>query len=763
MSSKAETFFFAAAAVIGLVLTALAMERWAPESLTRLPAISDVARAAAADSQALGYRLSGEPHIRVTNGHRQYHASMDIQALSSQVSDPTVRRQLLEQVPPLRVGARYWRAESPRGREGALFLEYDGDARLIAAIFGVAGGPAESLGVEADRFVADRLARLILGEEPGEPQVWSDAVRTELIYRPRDDEPAVYVALSSQGSWMAMRTPVPYRVAGRQSFTRLFFGDLATQIRFYVVFACALLALGVLLWRLGQRRAGLSHALPVLVVLVALALPTLRHFQARSSVFFAIALAYVLTQLGLLLAWSVAEAEVREVRPGSTEHWDRILRRRPTRATGGHLIRGVAFGCGLSALLASSGAVASWLGDGGYGALSVVLPDYWLLTTPVHWGFAMAATTAFIVGLGGRLGRRVGAMVAATVASCAWGYMTPVTPVSANLAVAWLASMAAGWLLWHYGILALVTACITAFSLPTAWVSLRVAPTLMWDSALPSLVPLVFLAIGLGLRRWAPSLDDLPVAPAYVSQLENETRLRAQVGLLREFQLALLPPDDHASPRVDLAWRMVPADVVGGDFLDVVEDDDGRLWLAIADVAGHGVSCSVLTAYTKAAVAEHAAAGRSALDALQSIRRLFSRLETTRSLVTTLLAVWDPERRTLQVASAGHPHLLLVSGDRVREIGASSPPLCSGLPARDRQVEVNTEPGDVVVLYTDGVVEAASPTGEELGFGRWPELLPNLRTLPATKMLQALIADVDRHRAGRPAGDDVTALVAKLG
>ncbi|MEO1084128.1 MAG: PP2C family protein-serine/threonine phosphatase, partial [Acidobacteriota bacterium] len=697
-----------------------------------------------------------------SNGHRQFHASTDIKALSDQISDPEMRRRLLSEAPPLRLGVRYWRAESPRGRQGALFLEYDGDARLLAATFGADGVLAEGLGVEADRFVADRLARLILGDAPGEPRMWSGSVRTELIYQRADDEPAAYVSLSSQGTWMAMRVPVPYRVASGQTLARLVFGDPATQIRFYVVFACALLALGVLLWRLGQRRAGLSHAMPVLVVLIALALPSLRHFQSRPSVVFAIALAFVLTQLGVLLAWSVAEAEVREVRPGSAEQWDRVLRRRPTKATGGHLIRGVAFGCGLSALLASSGQLASWFGDGGYSALSVVLPDYWLLTTPVHWGFAMAAATAFIVGIGGRLGRRAGAMVAATVASCAWGYMTPVTPISANLTLAWLASMAAGWLLWHYGVLALVTACITAFSLPTAWVSLRVSPTLMWDSALISLAPLAFLAIGLGLHRWAPRLDDLPVAPAYVSQLEQETRMRTQVSLLRELQLALLPPDEHPSSQVDLAWRMVPADVVGGDFLDVVEDDDGRLWLAIADVAGHGVSCSVLTAYTKAAVAEHAVAGRSAVDALRSIRRLFSRLETTRALVTLLVAVWDPERRTLQVASAGHPHLLLVAADGVREVGASSPPLCSGLPARDRQVEVETRSGDVVVLYTDGVVEAASPTGQQLGFERWPELLPDLRPLPSADILAALIADVDRHRAGRPAGDDVSALVATL-
>ena len=100
---------------------------------------------------------------------------------------------------------------------------------------------------------------------------------------------------------------------------------------------------------------------------------------------------------------------------------------------------------------------------------------------------------------------------------------------------------------------------------------------------------------------------------------------------------------------------MMPADLVGGDFLDLVEDSTGRVWMAMADVAGHGISCSVLTAFTKAAVAQYAVAGASPAEALGGIRWLFARLQHRRTLVTLLLSCWDPKRGELRVTTAG-PH-----------------------------------------------------------------------------------------------------------
>ena len=225
----------------------------------------------------------------------------------------------------------------------------------------------------------------------------------------------------------------------------------------------------------------------------------------------------------------------------------------------------------------------------------------------------------------------------------------------------------------------------------------------------------------------------------------------------------------------EIAWEMIPADTVGGDFLEVTEDAADRLWIAVADVAGHGIACSILTAYTKAAVVQHAVAGATPAAVMPKIRRLFDRL-TPRAgaagdrrsdrgrttMVTLLLALWDPQARELTVATAGHPPLLLDDGGTVRELGRPGRPLGVGLDGDDVEVRVACEGAATLVAFSDGVVEATSPAGEAFGYRRWPEMLPGLAGHGAAGTLQALLGAVDAHRAGRPLDDDLTAVVVKL-
>ncbi|MCG8454690.1 MAG: SpoIIE family protein phosphatase [Holophagales bacterium] len=758
---KPARVLLALVALVGSIATGIAMERWAPESHTRLPDPSAARARAAADAQALGYRVLGEPWIGVSNGHRQYHAGIDVGALAESVRDPELRHRLLERVPPVRLGIRHWRAESPNGLEGALFLEYDGEGRLIGGTFGMDGVLGAGLASESDRFAGDRLARILLGAEPPEPRAWSSASLEERLYQIDEQGPAAYVALTQRGAWLATLVPAPYRVVHRQAvapWTR----PPVEQVIFYVMLVSALAALCLLLWRLGERRAGLGHALPILALLVATALPAIGYFRSRPSVLVAISLFYLIPQLGLFLAWAVAEAEVRDVRPRSAEHWDRFIRWKPVRRTGGQILVGLAVGLGLAGLLSCGGRLAEVAGQGGYSRLLLVLPDYWMMSTPIHLGFVLATGTAFLVGLGGRLGGRAGAMVGSAVSACAWAYAIPVTPFGWKLGLASVAAMTAGWLLWHHGLLALVVACITAVSLPTAWFAWGV-PEHMAPTAVLASTPALLGLLALVWRIRAPEQAEArTIVPSYVAGLEREARLEAEVHLLRDFQMALLPPDRPSAGGLDMAWRMLPADLVGGDFLDLVQDGSGRIWMAVADVAGHGISCSVLTAYTKAAVAEHAVAGRGPAEALTRIRRLFGRLDARRTMVTLLLAVWDPSTGRLTVATAGHPHLLVCRDGEVREAGISGPPLGSGLPITDRDEIWDCPPGTVLVAYTDGVVEARAPAGAQFGYDDWPGRLPALARLPAPMILERLLRALDQHCAGQPKDDDVTVLVSKI-
>ena len=805
MKSAAATGLVAFLAAAGLALTGWAMSRWNPDAASRWADREAVSERAVRDARRLGVAVAGGPRLVVSAGPRVLSNVSEVRAVTESERDPAKRLLLLQAVPPVRTGARFVDGVDAAGHRGELLLEYDGDARLVAAEFGVS--LIEDVGSPPGREFADRLAMKLLGGATAPPEVDTGPGGEELIYRPRGvtsspgpsvpgPEPrgaepgdgrspipgllqpgppsaapaagaasgTVYVFLGDGGTWIAHLQSAASRVVSEQTFNFLRWHPVQ-QLQIYTLVIAGILALGVLLWRLARQRAGFSRAWVLMSLLLLGLVPVLEHYSLRTDlrVVAILWLYLILTQVTVLLLWTAGEAEVREVRPGSVESWDRLIRWKPLAATGRGLALGVAFGCVLAGFLAASGEAAS-LAGGGYGTYLVILPDYWSLPTPLNWGLALAALTALLVAFGGRLGGRPGAMAGAAVSTAGWSLAAPVAPLEQSLAFGLALAMAAGWMLWRHGLLVLAVACVTAFSLPTAWVAWSAWP-LLAESALLSSLPAVLLPLGLVLARRAPRYGDAQtVAPAYVSALEKRARLGGELELLRKLQLSLLPPATMTlSGGLDIAWRMNPAEAVGGDFLDVVEDRDGRLWLAIADVAGHGISCSLLTAYTKAAVAEHAVAGAGPAEALAGIRRLFQRLRTRRTMVTLLLAVWDPARRELEVASAGHPPLLVYAGGEVREIGRPGQPLGVELAAVDGEERAASDGGLVLVGYTDGAVEALSPTGEVFTYDRWPTSLPGLADRPASEILGSLLGQVDAHCAGRPVGDDVTVLVVKVG
>ena len=760
-----------ALAIVGLALTVAATAWWLPEAGVRLPPRDEVARLAVEDARTLGYRVGRERAPNLVIGPRAYSTSMDVAVLREQVSDPAERRRLLEAVQPLRLGVRFWGAVGPDGEAGALLLEYDEEASLVGASFGWDGIVQAGMQPYAGPEFADRIASQLLGQPAPEPETLKLGGGDEYIYRlaPIDDgttrraRPGAYVYIGGSARWIAHLQPAPYAVLTRQfAFLQT---SLWFQLPLYVLIAMSLLAIGVLLWRLTRRRAGFGQA-PLLSALLVLGLvPALVHLPSGFQLL-GFLLTYLLSIAGILLLWAVAEAELRDVRPDAVEHWDRLVCRHPLAGTGRNLVLGVLVGVGMAGALAASGRVAELFG-GGYERLTVILPEYWLINSPWNWGLVLTAGTAFLVSFGGRVGGRTGAMIGAVVAGVAWSLVVPIGPPTLSLAGGVLLASVAGWLVWNYGLLALGAACVTAISLPMALVLMPYAP-LRLESLSTALLFLPMVVLGAVLWRRAAAEGPLAeITPTYVSDLERDARIAGEVEALREFQLLLLPHEASMSKRTqaDIAWRMIPADTVGGDFLDLIEDESGRLWFAVADAAGHGISCSVLTAFTKAAVTEYVGADTGPAEALAGIRRLFRRLHTHRTMVTLLLAVWDPRSRRLSVANAGHPPLLAWDGRELMELGQPGSPLGTGLEGESEEEETVELPDEAVVVgYSDGVPEALSPAGETYGYEVWPAKLRETGStgLQASGILEELLADVARHRAGRPAEDDLTAVVLRL-
>lgn len=242
-----------------------------------------------------------------------------------------------------------------------------------------------------------------------------------------------------------------------------------------------------------------------------------------------------------------------------------------------------------------------------------------------------------------------------------------------------------------------------------------------------------------------------------------KVRLEKDVEIARRIQAHLLPPIPRDLRGVDLALRYRAAEQASGDTYDILPLPDGRLAALIGDVTGHGVGAALLTHAAQAAI-------RSYLELLSDMSEVVTRLNhrlvsavETGNFMSLLLVVLDAERRSLQYVNAGHPGLVLCSGDGVVQLEKTG--MVLGV-VGEQQYPVS-EPiglagGDLLFLRTDGVDEAMSPGREVFGEDRLLELLRECRGQGAEDLLRAVEGALERHTGGASQEDDLTMMALKI-
>ncbi|WP_232792425.1 SpoIIE family protein phosphatase [Actinacidiphila yeochonensis] len=258
--------------------------------------------------------------------------------------------------------------------------------------------------------------------------------------------------------------------------------------------------------------------------------------------------------------------------------------------------------------------------------------------------------------------------------------------------------------------------------------------------------------------------EDVAVARALAERaaisLDNARRYSREHAIAVELQRALLAEPGLPGPNVDVATRYLPAgetDLVGGDWFDVLAMPGGRTLLALGDVMGHGVEAAVEMSRYRSMLRVVAAEEDAPHLMLNRIDALLSAGGTGRP-GTCLLGVVDPRRRTAWFAAAGH-----LPPARVTAVGTVTlldvppgPPLGADLGGGYATVAVEWERGDVLLLYTDGLVERRTED-IDTSLAR----LAGLRLQQADGPLDALLARVVHRLAPGPTEDDVALLAAR--
>ncbi len=244
-----------------------------------------------------------------------------------------------------------------------------------------------------------------------------------------------------------------------------------------------------------------------------------------------------------------------------------------------------------------------------------------------------------------------------------------------------------------------------------------------------------------------------------ISRLKETEFAEKELELARSIQKRLLPPAELSGDGFRVAARNFPARWVAGDFYDVFRLGDGHVGLVVADVAGKGMGASLIMASAKA-VLPFIAEGRTADETLRHLSaRLASEL-SPREFVALAYARYDPLRATLELANAGLPDPWHVTPAGVVEaLGVPGPRYPLGI-RRDiayRSRTVQLGPGDRVLLFTDGLPEATTPSGGPIGYDALCSLLAG-GTAPPGEWLDALFARL-RAATSSTLEDDWTALV----
>jgi serine phosphatase RsbU (regulator of sigma subunit) len=271
------------------------------------------------------------------------------------------------------------------------------------------------------------------------------------------------------------------------------------------------------------------------------------------------------------------------------------------------------------------------------------------------------------------------------------------------------------------------------------------------------------------LPQWEPGAMWLFLGFAAVNllilmEVADRLSLKGDLEIARDIQLAMLPGGIHEAGDAVVCGVTRPANTVGGDFYDILKRPDGRFVIALGDVSGKGSPAALLMALLLAML-------RTLVDEDLETSRLLTRLNVQVSrhspasrFITLFYGVYDPATGRLEFVNAGHlPPIIRRSDGRFERVGGPGGGLALGMfeHATYESQGITIEPGDLLVLFSDGITEAEDPKGRAFEDSGVEQVLIASAGQDPAAIGKALLAAAERHAGDARLADDLTALVLK--
>lgn len=365
-----------------------------------------------------------------------------------------------------------------------------------------------------------------------------------------------------------------------------------------------------------------------------------------------------------------------------------------------------------------------------------------------------------------KMGKWAGGAVAALVTSFVFFAPVIVLPLKAGIPLWILSSIASVALFLGTDLLTTLIASFTSTAVVSVYPFILAAdPTMQvhgWIGVLAGAIPFIVTARHLvSSKTFVYKYEDIP---PHVRRIADRERQRVELETARNIQSSILPQLPAQLNGVELAHTYLPATEVGGDFYDVLALEDGRLAVAVGDVAGHGVSSGLVMSMAKSALAVQVTFNPEVAAVFNTLNRMVFQSARKRLLATLCYAVVDPIRKEMRFASAGHlfPYRVDRSG-KVEILESVAYPLGVRELLEIEPHTAKLESGDLIFLCSDGVVEArAEGSDEHFGFDRLEKTLSGLAGHGATVVRDKVLAALDEFTRGNEREDDLTVLVLKM-
>jgi sigma-B regulation protein RsbU (phosphoserine phosphatase) len=236
--------------------------------------------------------------------------------------------------------------------------------------------------------------------------------------------------------------------------------------------------------------------------------------------------------------------------------------------------------------------------------------------------------------------------------------------------------------------------------------------------------------------------------------------MKTAARLQKRLVLPQAPPD---WPEVAWGMHFAPLDPLGGDLYGFARPDDDHLGVLIADASGHGIPAAMVAIMTWLAFAEASRGDPKPGEVLAAMNQRLLDLADER-FVTAFYGVLERKTRRLRYANAGHPFPIRYSARTGEAAELLARGFLLGVMAEEMYVErvVDLEPGDRLVLFTDGVADCRDERGETFGHDRVRDLLPSLAKGTAAQVTEGYVKELNRFRGDAKRVDDMTLVVAEI-